>query len=96
MEAITLRIPWGTPVERERRMRIRLSVYAYAYEYHARSLVPDAVYDILARCIQPSVATGAPVLDQFFQQHYSPDTGMWIRQHPDLAGVSRLYHRYYQ
>ena len=92
---MTLNIPWGTPVERERRNRIHVSVLAYAYEYHAHSIVSDHEYDRLARAVQPSVTTGHATLDQFFRTTYSPDTGMWIRSHPELSGIANLYDRYY-
>ena len=90
-----LLIPWGTPIERERRNRIRVSVLAYAYEYHAHSIVSDHDYDRLARAVQPTVSTGHPLLDEFFRTTYSPDTGMWIRSHPELSGIANLYDRYY-
>lgn len=92
---MTLLIPWGTPVERERRLRIRVSVLAYAYEYHAHSIVPDSIYDRLARAVQPTVTTGHHLLDEFFRTTYSPDTGMWIRSHPELSGIINIYNRYY-
>lgn len=89
------RMAWGSPVERERRNRIRLAVYAYAYELRDESLVTDHEFDRLARSIDPTVTTGNPVLDQFFRDHYQPDSGMWIRHHPDLDGIARLYSAYY-
>lgn len=92
---MTLLIPWGTPVERERRARIHVSVLAYAYEYHAHSIVPDSIYDQLARAVCPTVTTGHAALDQFFRTTYSPDTGMWIRSHPELSGIINIYDRYY-
>ena len=86
---------WGNQVERERRNRILVSVYAYAYEFRDEALIPDSEYDALARLIQPSVATGNAILDRFFREHYSPDTGMWIRWHPELAGIKHIYNRYF-
>lgn len=85
---------WGHRVEQERRNRILVSVYAYAYEFDDSALVSDAEYDRLARTIDTSIATGHP-LDQFFKQHYSPDTGMWIRHHPCLPDIIRIYKRYF-
>lgn len=86
---------WGSRVERERRNRIRLAVYAYAYELRDESLATDHEFDQLARSIDPAVTTGNAVLDQFFRDHYQPDSGMWIHQHPDLDGIATIYHRYY-
>lgn len=91
--APVLRIPWGTRVEQERRNRIRVSVLAYAYEFEDAALVPDAEYDDLARRIDTSIVTGR--LDKFFQQHYSADTGMWIRLHPELHLVAECYRKYF-
>lgn len=90
-----LLIPWGTPIELERRNRIHVSVLAYAYEYHAHSIVSDHDYDRLARAVQPTVSTGHRLLDEFFRTTYSPDTGMWIRSHPELSGIINIYNRYY-
>lgn len=86
---------WGSPVERERRARIRIAVYAYAYEFFDHSLVTDAEYDTLSRSINPSLETGNHALDNFFATRYSADTGLWIHEHPDLAGVHRTYMRHY-
>lgn len=85
---------WGTPVERERRNRIRISVWAYAYEVMDDPLVSDARYDKVSRRIEPNVVTGHPKLDKFFKKHFSPDTGMWVRVHPDKAKLHSLYLRY--
>lgn len=86
---------WGLAVEQERRNRIRISVYAYAYEMRDNSLISDSEYDVLARRINPAVTTGNHKLDLFFQKHYSPDTGMWIRSHPELDGIANIYERFY-
>lgn len=88
-------LPWGTPIERERRNRIHVSVLAYSYEYHAHSIVSDHDYDRMARAVCPTVSTGHPLLDEFFRSHYSPDSGMWIRHHPELSGIINIYNRYY-
>jgi hypothetical protein len=90
-----IRLRWGNPQERERCNRIRVAVYAYAYEFEDSALVPDSEYDALARSIQPAMPTGNPMLDNFFRNHYSSDTGMWIRLHPDLAGIERIYRQHY-
>jgi len=87
---------WGSEIERERRNRIRLSVYAYAYEYKNHSIVDDGTYDQLSREINPSLKTGKKRLDKFFATEYSPDTGMWIRKHPELKKVEYVYEKYYK
>lgn len=90
-----IKLPWGTTPEVERRNRIRLSVAAFAYEVVGESIMPDAEFDSLARSIRPSVMTGKFNLDAFFLSKFSPDTGMWIHQHPELDKVRALYERRY-
>lgn len=89
------RIAWGSRVEQERRNRIRLAVYAYAYELRDESLVTDHEFDQLARIIDPTVTTGNAALDHFFATRFTPDSGMWIHQHPDIDGIANIYHRHY-
>ena len=93
---MTIRVPWGIAPEVERRNRIRLSVAAFAYEVVGESIMSDAEFDALARSIRPSVVTGKFNLDAFFLSRFSPDTGMWIHQHPELAKVETLYYKHYQ
>lgn len=90
-----IKLPWGTTPEVERRNRIRLSVAAFAYEVVGESIMSDAEFDRLARSIRPSVLTGKFNLDAFFLSRFSPDTGMWIHQHPELDKVRALYERRY-
>lgn len=88
-------IPWGTQIEVERRNRIRLSVAAFAYEIVGESIMTDAEFDRLALSIRPQITTGRINLDAFFLGRFSPNTGMWIHQHPELAKVRDLYYRRY-
>lgn len=81
-----------TEAEIERQNRIRISGWAYGYEFEAESPVSDAEYDRVARMIRPEVSTGHAVLDKFFKEHYTPDSGMWIRFHPELDKVAARYH----
>lgn len=76
--------------EAERRHRIRLSVFAYAYEYEATSLISDVEYDKLSREVDLTIPTGNSKLDKWFKKNFEPDTGMWIRKHPELAKVRAL------
>ncbi|WP_422048075.1 DNA ligase LigA-related protein [Shimia sp.] len=87
---------WGSPVEIETRNRIRLSVAAHSYEMHSRSFLSDAEYDALSREIDLSISTTNPKLDNFFREHFHPDTGMWIHKHPDRAGLEKLYQKFYK
>lgn len=88
-----------TPVpsfNKEIRNRIRLSVYAYAYEFEDDSLISDTEFDSLCIQINPSESTGNRKMDNFFKKHFDPSTGMWIRKHPDLNGIKRVYEKYYK
>lgn len=78
-------------VEIERRNRIRLSIAAYSYEYENDSIISDGEYDQLSRKIKVDVLTDNLVMDEFFKTKFSPDTGMWIRDHPNLAGIKNIY-----
>lgn len=80
----------------ERRKRIHLSVYAYAYEFENVSLISDEKYDTLSKLINPQVSTGNETLDEFFRTQFEPDTGMWIRSHPELDKVMLLYEHQYK
>lgn len=82
-----------TELETERRNRIRLSVFAYAYEFENVSLVTDGEFDALAKRIDVFTKTGNPVLDDFFQRKFDPNTGVWIWDHPELEKVADLYER---
>jgi hypothetical protein len=80
----------------ERRLRIKLSVAAYAYEYEDDSIISDAEFDTLCKKVNLEQGTGYKALDNYFKKQFKPDTGMWIRKHPDKAGLTNLYYRYYK
>jgi hypothetical protein len=82
---------WGSEVEVERRNRIRLTLAAYAYEFDDNPIMSDAEFDDISRKINPNIATGHKQHDKFFREKFEPDTGMWIRQHPFLRRVDRVY-----
>jgi len=86
---------WGSPIEREVYRRIQVCVAAYAYEIADKPIMSDTMFDWMAARIKRDMGTGHPVLDEFFQVHFSPMTGMWIHQHPELAGIERIFTRYY-
>ena len=83
-------------VEKERRRRIRLSVAAYAYEYYNHSIMADSDFDELCDKVDTSIKTGNRKLDSFFKYKFNPATGMWVRVHPDKAGLENIYHRYFK
>jgi len=88
-------VTWGSPIEQERRRRIRVCVAAYAYEVKNMSIMSDAEFDEMCLEISPMRPTGNAEVDTFFRKHFNPSTGMWIRQHPDLTGIARVYEKHW-
>lgn len=82
---------WGSPIELEVRRRIQISIAAYAYEIESSPVMSDALYDWFAERICRHMGTCHPLLDEFFLTQFSPMTGMWIHQHPQL---DRIRHKY--
>lgn len=70
-----------------------LSVAAYAYEFESEIIMSDADFDKLSLQVDLLVSTGNTKLDRFFRTEFEPDTGMWIRSHPELRKVKELYLR---
>ena len=83
-------------IEIQRRHRIRLSVAAYSYEFYNDSIMSDADYDKLSLLIDVSINTNNEKLDKFFREEFGAHTGMWIRKHPDLDGLERIYRRVFR
>ena len=86
----------GCPIEVEVRYRIRVAVAAYAYEIENAPILSDDEFDRLAQSIHPKIGTCHPLLDDFFAGHFSPMTGMWIHDHPELEKIKMLYHSHYR
>lgn len=80
-------------VERERRNRTRVALAALAYEIYDNPLMSDAEFDMLCARIDPTVDTGNPALDYFFETEFSPNTGSWVHYHPELDKLHALYKR---
>ena len=80
----------------EIRNRILLSVAAYAYEFEDHSIISDAEFDELSKRINPQHKTGNTMLDIFFTEEFSPDTGMWIRKHPEIFKLKHIYDTVYK
>ena len=83
-------------INQEIRNRIKLSVAAYAYEFKGDSIMSDHEYDELSRKINPNKETGNDVMDKFFKTQFQPDTGMWIRWHPEVKKLDYLYNKFYK
>ena len=77
-------------IQRIKQQRIKLTVTCFAYECCNDSLVSDFYWDELAQKVEATkhVATGDERYDKFFREHFDPNTGMWIRKHPDLLNNS--------
>lgn len=86
---------WGSPIEREVRRRITAAVAAYAYEIMDTPILSDFTFDLIVQSIKPQMGTCHPLLDEFFATRFSPMTGMWIHDHPELPKIAALYDRYY-
>lgn len=69
-------------VDEIRRARIKIAVMAYAYEIADDALVSDEEYDKL--------------LDDFFKDEFTPDTGMWIHNHPEIDKIAAIYKKYHE
>ena len=48
----------------------------------------DHEYDELSLKINPNEKTGNDVMDKFFKTQFQPDTGMWIRSHPEIKNLN--------
>ena len=83
-------------INQEIRNRIILSVAAYAYEYMDDPIMSDTDFDKLALKINPNEKTGNRKLDNFFKEHFMPDTGMWIHKHPEKEKLKYIYKEYYK
>lgn len=75
----------------QRRIRIRLTMAAVAYEFYSESIMSDGDFDALSKRVNPDIETGHPTIDWFFSEHFQPDTGMWIHDHPELDKCKRHY-----
>jgi len=87
---------WGSTIEIERRNRIRLSVAAFAYEFESDSIMSDSNFDSLAEAIDLRISTENEKLDEFFRAQFSPFTGQWIHDHPELDKLKKIYDRHYR
>lgn len=63
-------------VDREVRLRTKVAIWAYSYEFENQILVPDHIYDKIARKIDLSIDTGNRIMDKWFRGNFQPDTGM--------------------
>ena len=83
-------------VNEEIRNRIRLSVAAFAYEFMNDSIMSDEEYDELSKKINKNKDTGNQYLDNWFRLNFVPDSGMWIRTHPQLSRLNYFYKKFYK
>lgn len=85
---------WGKPIEREVRRRMHVAVATYAYEVADAPIMTDRQWDELAQNINARMGTCHPLLDEFFASQFSPMTGLWIHQHPELGKVKAEFERF--
>lgn len=78
-------------VEVERRHRIKVAVVAYAYEIMSDPIMSDSEFDKLCLRINLSIDTGHRIMDTWFIENFSPHTGSWIGDHPELDKLHRIY-----
>lgn len=75
----------------ETRNRILIAVYAYAYEIKSNPLITDAEFDKLALEINLEISTGNIVMDEWFKGNFTPYSGCWVHNHPNLKRIKELY-----
>jgi hypothetical protein len=78
-----------------KRSRIRVALFAFAYEVKNDSLIPDSEYDVLSGKVDDQLfeATDNSELDFWFSENFDCFTGMWVRSHPEIDKLARLYER---
>lgn len=77
-------------VDRQTWVRIQVAKAAYAYEIDANPIMDDGEYDKLASEVDVSIDTRRSDLDLWFRKEFSPHTGQWIWNHPDLEKIAAL------
>ncbi len=88
----------------QRWLRITTAVAAYAYEFENIQIMSDAEFDCRCKMIDSSISTiefrhhadlevcqRYMALDDFYRKKFSPSTGMWIYDHPELNRVKALF-----
>ena len=75
----------------ETRNRIRVALWAYAYEIKDDPLVCDQMFDETCAKIDVRRSTSNPKMDAWFREHFDPDTGQWIYEHPGLKRFEEIY-----
>jgi hypothetical protein len=66
-----------------------VAAWAFSYEFLARSDVSDAVFDAECYKVDLSVDTGNVKMDKWFRENFSPHTGQWIHNHPELKKLQK-------
>ena len=83
-------------VNQEIRNRIKISIAAYAYEYLDVPIMCDSDFDALSQQINTKKKTGNETLDNFFEEHFVADSGMWVHKHPEKEKLKYIYERFYK
>ncbi len=76
-------------------MRIQVSIAAYAYEFENDVIISDSEFDAMCSKIDLSIDTSNREMDRWFRDNFNPSTGMWIKRHPHLGRLKRIYEVHY-
>jgi hypothetical protein len=68
-----------------------LSIWAYAYEFESASLVSDAFFDSESKKVDLTITTTRPDMDAWWIMNFTPHSGMWVRNHPELEKLRSRY-----
>lgn len=77
--------------EVETRRRIRLALWAFAYEFENDPLVPDGTFDDECKKVNLQITTDNAIMDKWWRENFNPSTGQWIRKHPELEKIRKIY-----
>lgn len=87
---------YNPKVDSETHLRIKLAIYAYSYEFDSFSIVSDAEFDKLCSTVDFNINTRRPDLDKWFRENFTPYTGQWIHNHPELSSIKEIYEKFYK
>ncbi len=77
----------------ETRLRIKVLLGAYTYELCDWDYMHDSQFDKLCLLVNLDRPTHRPDLDKWFKENFSPHTGQWIHNFPELGKLDVLCKR---
>lgn len=87
---INFRLHCPDPMRFQKAVRAFIALAAYQYEIYGKSIFTDQEYDEIARLVDVKIDTDRPELDEFFRRNYTPISGMWVHNHPELEKLKRI------